>query len=334
MVLCEISAGWGHGTFLLTWVALSVIGLVGIHVMSGVVFYYYYSKGQVTFEKWQRKSNPKFPAADKVRDEIVQMIKGMFAAVCAPTMAIYLAGKGTGQGYCGSPPESVVAPENVWLYHIGTFFLTWLASDFFEFFYHRMGHTYKAFWNVHKAHHVFFNPSPFAVIADEYIDQFVRSLPLFVFPLLMPVNIDMLFFQFMFFFYTYGVYLHWGYETPWLSAHNPVFNTSFQHYCHHAKSIIGKPYHCGFMFKIWDQLFGCVYKGECFCAVCDTAKGNRTKAAYQAIMDDFPDYSVLLKPSFWLHSGVLSGLTSKDQNTLLSEDELREAKIANQKTTA
>lgn len=47
------------------------------------------------------------------------------------------------------------------------------------------------------------------------------------------------------FFYAYGVYLHWGYELPWLSAHNGVINTSFHHHCHHAKSFLGKPYHTG-----------------------------------------------------------------------------------------
>jgi hypothetical protein len=32
----------------------------------------------------------------------------------------------------------------------------------------------------HKFHHYFYNPSPFAVIADEYIDQFIRSTPMVV----------------------------------------------------------------------------------------------------------------------------------------------------------
>ena len=65
---------------------------------------------------------------------------------------------------------------------------------------------------------------------------------------------DVMFFTYGAFFYAYGVYLHWGYESPLLSAHNPIFNTAFQHYCHHAKAILNKPYHCGFFFKIWDQL--------------------------------------------------------------------------------
>ncbi len=32
-------------------------------------------------------------------------------------------------------------------------------------------------------------------------------------------------------------------------------NTSFQHYCHHAKSLMNRPYHCGFFIKLWDNMF-------------------------------------------------------------------------------
>ena len=56
--------------------------------------------------------------------------------------------------------------------------------------------------------------------ADEWVDQFMRSLPLLVIPMLIPVNMDMLFLQYGMMFYVYGVYLHWGYEHPTLSAHN------------------------------------------------------------------------------------------------------------------
>ena len=87
----------------------------------------------------------------------------------------------------------------------------------------------------HKHHHVFFNPSPFAVIADEWADQLMRSSPLFVIPLLMPVNMDMLFITYAAFFYFYGVYLHSGHELESLSAHNAYFNTSFQVLCRHQK---------------------------------------------------------------------------------------------------
>ena len=58
--------------------------------------------------------------------------------------------------------------------------------------------------------------------------QFMRSLPLFLIPLLMPVNMDMLYSLYAFCFYFYGVYLHSGHEFESLSAHNPYINTSFQ----------------------------------------------------------------------------------------------------------
>ena len=83
---------------------------------------------------------------------------------------------------------------------------------------------------------MFYNPSPFAVIADEYLDQFVRTLPMVILPYVMPINMDLLFAIFATLFYAYGVYLHWGYESKYLTAHNPVFNTAYHHYMHHAVS--------------------------------------------------------------------------------------------------
>ena len=83
-----------------------------------------------------------------------------------------------------------------------------------------------------------------------YIDQFVRSSPLVIIPLLIPINIDMLFFQYAIFFYGYGVFLHLGFEVPWPTARHSWINTSYHHYVHHAKSIVHKVYHTGFMFQI------------------------------------------------------------------------------------
>lgn len=44
------------------------------------------------------------------------------------------------------------------------------------------------------------------------LSQFVRSAPLLLLPVVMPMNMDLLFFTFAIFFYGYGVYLHWGFE--------------------------------------------------------------------------------------------------------------------------
>lgn len=340
-MLCEVSGylGLGAGSvtgLLATWAALSLTGLVSVVLFSSLIFYYYYWPSKVTFEKWQLKSNPQFPSPEKIRDELVQTVKSIVFGTLCPAIAIVLAAGhgaeeaptgalapllGLSKGYCGPAPAEAAAfaGGSQWAYLLVTFLATWLVSDFFEFFYHRCGHKFAAMWEHHKSHHVFFNPSPFAVIADEFVDQFVRSTPLLAFPLLFPVNMDMLFAEYAVFFYAYGVYLHWGYEVEWLSPHNPFVNTSFQHYAHHAVSIIHKPLHTGFMIKLWDQLFGSVYTGECFCAHCERAAGKRSMKEFKKVQ--IPDYTVLLEPSFWYHGGVqaLTGLSAKDENVVLTK---------------
>eukprot|EP01135_Chromosphaera_perkinsii_P004966 Nk52_evm10s307 gene=Nk52_evmTU10s307 len=300
-MLCELSL-WGN--FWMTWFCLTGLAFVTLMLFSGSMFYYGYVA--VTFEKWQYKSNPKFPAPSMVRMEIIQMLKGMATATMCPAFTLYLSQYGLSQGYCGVEPFG-------WGYLAFSFLVVWIGSDFLEFLYHRFGHTTRLGWEQHKFHHQFPNPTPFAVIADEYIDQFVRAFPLVLFPLLMPTNMDMMFFIYAVFFYSYGVYLHSGYELPYPDAHHPWINSSFQHYLHHAVSIRNKPYHTGFFFKAWDQLFGSVYTKACFCAKCETAKGERTHEKWLQVVK--PDYSVLLKPQFWFNPSESENVPSKAEQS-------------------
>ena len=89
---------------------------------------------------------------------------------------------------------------------------------------------------------------------------------------------------------------------------------------------MNKPYHCGFFFKLWDQvsnhwriipkiivifkqfsntnkiffefkMFDCQYDKACFCAECARAKGERTPEAFKSI--DVPDYSKLFSMKLW-----------------------------------
>jgi sterol desaturase/sphingolipid hydroxylase (fatty acid hydroxylase superfamily) len=62
-----------------------------------------------------------------------------------------------------------------------------------------------------------------------------------------------------------------------LPADHPIMNTSFQHYAHHAISIKNKPYHTGFFFKIWDQMFGTMYQGDQVISVTKKEKKKKRK---------------------------------------------------------
>jgi lathosterol oxidase len=270
------------------------MGFVGILSMSGIIFYKFYANP--TFETWQYKSNPKYPSCEMVRDEIIQTAKGIGVSVISPALALWLSGQGTViDVYCGVHPELGAGRL------IFEFIFIVLSSDFVEFLYHYAGHYFTFMWDVHKHHHVFYNPSPFAVIADEWLDQFVRSTPLIFLPMITTLNIDLLFGTYLVFFYGYGVYLHWGFEVECLPADHPFMNTSFQHYAHHAISVKNKPYHTGFFFKIWDQLFGSIYTGETVISAMEARKrGLRTRAHWEKV--ELVDYSPLLTLSFWMES--------------------------------
>jgi len=287
MVLCEMMSG-APQSFFATWATISVLALLSVVLLSGSVFWAYYVRP--SYDKWQYKINPKFPSPEDVRLEITQTLKGIVAAAFAPSMSLYLSQQGLSRAYCG-------VGDMGWGYLVCSFFVTWILADAFEFGYHYLGHSVTAMWQVHKHHHRFYNPSPFSVIADEPLDQLVRALPMAIFPMVAPVNMDMLFLQFGVFFYAYGVYLHWGYELESLDAHHPWINTSYQHYAHHALSIMNKPYHTGFYIKLWDQLAGSTLE-KCGCSKCARAKGERSAEAWDKVAK--PDYSALLSPSFWL----------------------------------
>ncbi|KAJ3386041.1 c-5 sterol desaturase [Lobulomyces angularis] len=252
------------------------------------------------------KTNPKYPNPKMVKLEITQMLKGLLSATICPSISLYMATHHMSNSFCGFGGFSLS-------YNLFTFVLVWILTDFYEFFYHRLGHTTDLGWSQHKFHHKFFNPTPFAVIADEYIDQFARALPLVFIPILIPINLDMLFFQYAIFFYGYGVYLHWGHELTYIDAHHPYINSSYHHYAHHALSVKNKPYYTGFYFKIWDQLFGSLYKGECICCKC--LKNEKTLEKFNAVQKY--DYSCLLDIQFWIDEDAWykskSGVTFKKE---------------------
>ena len=295
-MLCEIPR---YGGFLTTWLAFSALAFAMTMSISTWLFYRYY--WQPTFAQWQRKSNPQYPAPAMVRREVGQMVKGLLMATLCPALSLHLLESGWSKGYCG------VGSYGVW-YLVLTFLVMWIVTDIYEFAYHRIGHTTRAGWKAHKPHHVFHNPTPFAVIADDPIDQFVRAVPMLVFPLVMPVNMDLVFFTFAAFFYGYGAYLHCGHELQWPGAHHRWINSAFQHYVHHAKSSLNRPYHTGFFFKWWDRMYGSIYdEGPCLCSACSVARGERTEEAWHAVRK--PDYSVLLTPTFWWHGRTRPALT-------------------------
>lgn len=285
MVLVELAVGWN---LMQIWLLIVGLGWLLIMSTSSTCFYFLFYKP--TYQKWRHKSSPLYPKPVKVREEIMQMNKGLIFSAFPPALTVWFVRRGWTKSYTGVPDS--------WLHELGAQFIFLIILDFLEFLYHYYAHRLSTIWQFHKFHHTFPNPSPFAVIADEFVDQLVRASPMLVIPFFLRLNVDLMFAQMALLIYGYGTYLHCGHEFDYPDAHHSLLNTSYHHYCHHAVSIINKPYHCGFAINIWDRIFGSVYpRSKCFCAKCCQAKGERSLDKWNNVVK--PDYSVLLTWPFW-----------------------------------
>jgi lathosterol oxidase len=291
--------------FVFLWLASGVGAGLAVLLGSGISFCKLYKPD---YKLWLYKSNARYPTAQMVRAEILQTYKGVFFASIFPALSLHY--RDSMLGYCPAQVEPsddansfawVLARDSLLRVALEIILIVTI-TDFFEFIYHWCGHFFDLGWSVHRHHHHFSNPTPWAVVADEPFDNLVRATPLFFLPLFFPLNLNTLFMTFVIFFYSYGIYLHCGFEADWLvpSDHKWI-NTSFQHYVHHNKGTRSRPCHCGFFIKLWDQILGTEYDGpECY-AKTEREKGMRTKEIYETeVLSKFPNYALLREPKFLL----------------------------------
>lgn len=62
---------------------------------------------------------------------------------------------------------------------------------------------------------------------------------------------------------------------------------------------MNRPLHTGFFVKTWDRMFGSLNDKPCRCVRCCQAAGQREHDQWLKV--DKPDYSVLLRPAFWIN---------------------------------
>jgi lathosterol oxidase len=299
--VCLLSQRQGL-TFWHYWFFLTLLSLITLTAFSGMAFYSLYWKP--SFAIWPYKINPNFPTPAKVKEEILVMLQGLIFSTLFPSLSVYFMTMGWGRGYCGISDVS-----GGWTWMLVSGFLVWIITDVYEFLYHYTGHVSPSMWSLHKHHHRFHNPSPFAVIADGPVDQLFRAAPLVVLPLMIPINLDMIFSMFSLVFYLNGLIQHSGFEIPLfervgIDGHNQYFLTSYHHYLHHSKSTVARPLFNGQFFQVWDKLFNSAdpsWKGTvpytCQCSKCGRSRGERDFKHWRKIIK--PDYSVLLSLTYW-----------------------------------
>ncbi len=165
--------------------------------------------------------------------------------------------------------SSIGAP---WMVNVlGTLFLV-LVADFSSYLVHVWFHRIPWLWEFHKVHHSAEVMTPVTVLRMHPMDDFVTMvvggvlggtadavLRGCIAPTFSPVGLyGITIFTFVFYVFGYNLrHSHiWVSYGPWLSR---IFISPAQHQIHHSKAKRHWNKNYGFMFALWDWLFGSLY---------------------------------------------------------------------------
>lgn len=122
-----------------------------------------------------------------------------------------------------------------------------LFTDCFVYFIHRGLHHPSVYKTLHKPHHKWIMPTPYASIAFHPVDGWMQSLPYHVFPFIFPLQ-KFAYLGLFFFVQVWTVFIHDGEYV----ANSPILNGAACHTMHHLYF----NYNYGQYTTLWDRLGG------------------------------------------------------------------------------
>ncbi|KAK4165408.1 putative C-5 sterol desaturase [Cladorrhinum sp. PSN259] len=218
----------GFSLFLILW----LFGLLNYFVFAGFSYLFVFDKK--TFD------HPKF-LKNQVWLEIKQANSAMpgMALLTAPIMLAEV--RGFGMLY--DKFEEAPAPWYNWF----QFPLFLLFTDFAIYWIHRGLHHPWVYKHLHKPHHKWIMPTPFASHAFHPLDGYAQSLPYHVFPFIFPLQ-KLAYVGLFIFINFWTIMIHDGEYI----ANNPIINGAACHSVHH----LAFNYNYGQYFTLWDRIGG------------------------------------------------------------------------------
>ncbi|RKF65239.1 Delta-desaturase [Erysiphe neolycopersici] len=214
--------------FFITWFA----GATVYFVFSTVSYLFVFDK--TTFK------HPKF-LRNQIRMEIAQAVKAMpFIAIL--TMPFFLAEvRGHSKLY------EKWSHEPFPYYNILQFPLFLLFTDFCIYWIHRGLHHSLIYKRLHKPHHKWIMPSPYASVAFHPLDGWAQSVPYHLFPFFFPLQ-KFCYLALFFFVQIWTIMIHDGEYV----ANSPIINGAACHTMHHLYF----NYNYGQYTTLWDRICG------------------------------------------------------------------------------
>ncbi|KAF2715162.1 hypothetical protein K504DRAFT_478417 [Pleomassaria siparia CBS 279.74] len=214
--------------YMITW----VFGLMVYYVFASWSYFFIFDKS--TFK------HPKY-LKNQIRLEIAQTNRALplMALFTAPCFLLEV------RGYSFLYDNSADGP-GIW-YNIIQFPFFILFTDFFIYWIHRGLHHPRIYKYLHKSHHKWIVPTPYASHAFHPMDGFAQSIPYHVFPFLFPLQKFAYVFLFVF-INIWTVLIHDGEYV----ADNPIINGAACHTMHHLYF----NYNYGQFTTLWDRAGG------------------------------------------------------------------------------
>lgn len=132
-------------------------------------------------------------------------------------------------------------------YDFAQFPLLLLFTDFSIYWIHRGLHHPLVYKRLHKPHHKWIMPTPYASYAFHPLDGFAQSIPYHIFPFIFPLQ-KVFFVIFFVFLQFWTIMIHDGEYV----ANNPIINGAACHTMHHLYF----NYNYGQYTTLWDRLGG------------------------------------------------------------------------------
>jgi lathosterol oxidase len=218
----------GFSLFVITWFAGAAI----YFIVSTLSYIFVFDK--TTF------SHPKF-LKHQIRQEIRQAVDSMpfIAVLTAPFFLLEV------RGYSKLYDRTAEEPMPYYSYLQYPLFL--LFTDFCIYWIHRGLHHPLIYKTLHKPHHKWIMPSPYASVAFHPVDGWMQSVPYHVFPFIFPLQ-KFAYLGLFFFVQIWTVLIHDGEYV----SNSPILNGAACHTLHHLYF----NFNYGQYTTLWDRLCG------------------------------------------------------------------------------
>ena len=232
-------AAWPEQSLLRQFLSLFTITTVGgwLLYMSFATLSYVF-----VFDHRLRK-HPLF-LPNQVRREIVHASKSIPWMTLMTTPIFVLEVRGYSRLYEG------VSGVRGWMFNAASMLLFLMFTDALIYWIHRWLHHRLVYKHIHKGHHTWKVPTPFASHAFHPIDGFLQGLPYHIYPLLFPLH-KIVYLVLFVFVNLWTISIHDGdYRVPGILQ--PLINGSAHHTDHH----LFYNYNYGQYFTLWDRIGG------------------------------------------------------------------------------